>query len=906
MRAWLSPLQWPMAVLGKLIPGGQLGDSVVGDLLEEQAARAAVHGRVVALLWLWAMVISIGARWAALRGARRMLSLFDSKRNKKFKNRPGDSAMATLFHDLRFAFRSLRRRPWFSLIVVSTIAIGIGSNTTVFSVLDALVLRPFPVPNLEQIAAVRGTRSAQGVNRDLVSPGDFTDYQTETMTFERLVASSWWDVNLTSLETPEKLVGHRVTPGYLDLLGVRPVLGRTLISEQADTELREVVIGYGFWKSRLAEAYDVVGSELTLNGEVFEIVGVAPKGFGYPQGSDLWAPMELDRDAASDRESLQFEILGLLAPGSTIAHGQAELSRIAQSNEREHPSTNEGRGVHVLPLSEAVIGMGTPAFVSAMQIATLLILLIACVNVSNLLVARGKERHRELALCGALGAGRSRILRMLLTESLVLALAGAAMGLPVAWLGIRLIRNSVPHRVSRFVQGWNEVNLDTRVLLFAALVACGAAIVFGLLPALRSSRVDLAVALQAGSRATDGGSARNRGVLVAAQLALAMALLVCAGLSIKGTSRTLHGYQGYEPKGVLTASFMLSEDQYSQRSGRADVIERILGEVAKLPGVLDAGVVNNLPSSGGSVWSVIEAEGAEEVSHDQLPLVHHRVASRSYFDLMKIPLLEGRSFNESDRFGTVPVAVVSTLMAENLWPGQAVIGRRFRATSFDGENPRRSEEDWLTVIGVSGDVVDDWFGGQRGTPTYYRPIPQEAPINLALTVRTVSDPLLLVNQLRGAAAKVDPNLPLSRISTMENVISDRAAGLRVMSSMMTMFGAMALGLAAIGVYGLMSQAVARRRSEIGVRLALGAQKRDVLKATLGRSSRSLVVGVVIGLGLAFGAAKLMASALYGVIQLDFLSFVQSPVLLIAAAVAATWLPAWSAARQDPASTLRGE
>ncbi len=898
--------------LSRVLPGvagdeGGFREGVLGDLAEEHCQVVEDHGRFRASLWLWLVVGALGARWAGVLACRWVRSLVTNNHSRdrsvaagtRSTNQRGDATVSNLFSDLRLSLRSLIRQPGFSLIVVLTIAVGIAANTAVFSVFDALVLRPFPIPNLERLTALNGGLPAQGIDRDQLSPADFLTLVDEAQSFDELVGDVWWTANLTGVERPEQLMARKVTPGYLEVLGVTPHLGRTLSADREDPSRRSVVLSHRFWSLRFRSDPEILGERLRLNGEEFEVVGVAPEGFSYPQGVDLWAPLDFTPEERGDRSFHYVNAIGRLAEGKSHEDAQAEMAVIARTLEEQYPKTNRGRTVIVRSLASSVVDLGAPVFLGMWQVATVLVLLIACVNVANLLIARGSERHREMSLRAALGAVRGRIVRLLMAESFILAVVGALLGLPLAWAGIEAIKGAMPFRMTRFVQGWNEIDLDARVFVFTLLVAGGTALVFGLVPALKASRPNLITGLRSGARLTGGDrGGRGRGVLVSAELALALMLLVAAGLTIRGTLRMMYGDLGYRADGVLTAEINLPEAQYASPESRRQLVDEVLRDVRALPGVHSAEAANVLPSSGNNNYRSISLEGEAERPLDELPSVQYRLVSEGLLDTLEIPLLEGRSLSATDRDDAEPVAVVSAAMAERLWPGESALGKRFR--TMEGY-----ETSWVTVVGVAGDVLHDWFNARR-PPTAYFPLAQRPRLSIQLAIRTHGSPASLADEVYSVVASVDPDLPLYNVVSLQQLISDRTLGLRFMASLMTAFGVIGLVLAAIGVYGLMSQAVARSRHELGVRVALGAQKSDVLRLTFGRSMKTTALGVVVGLGLAFGAAKLMASVLFGVIELEALTFVQLPMALVAFALLATWIPAWRAARVDPASTLRSE
>ena len=513
MEAWLA----------RLLPAGARGEAILGDLAEELGEKPF---------------------WFGVHGLHVALRLSFSGRRRRVKKE--ERRMSAFLRDLKLGFRSLAASPASTAIVVLTLGLGIGANTAVFSMVDALVLRPFPIPDIDRLVMLWGTVPAQGEDRDRASPADFVDWKEQSTVFERLIALEWWDVNLSGTGEPERLQGTFVSPDFLETLGVEPHLGRMLSADAEEFGARTVVLSYQLFQRRFGGDPAVVGNSVRLDGESYEVVGVAREGFDYPYGSELWAPLWLDAETAARRDVHYLNVIGKLRPGVRREDAQAELDLITARLEKEHPVTNSGRGLRAVALARAVVDEGSPAFLALWQAATVFVLLIACVNVANLLLARGADREKELSLQQALGAKRSRIVRQLLTENLLLSIAGAALAIPFAWAGIDVLRNGLPPEIQRFVVGWREIDLDLRVLGFTAAVTVVTTLVFGLVPALRASRSDLTAALREGGRGGSEGRSRQRGrtLLVAGEVALALMLLVASGLSIRGMLRLANGDHG--------------------------------------------------------------------------------------------------------------------------------------------------------------------------------------------------------------------------------------------------------------------------------------------------------------------------------------------------------------------------
>ena len=544
--------------------------------------------------------------------------------------------------------------------------------------------------------------------------------------------------------------------------------------------------------------------------------------------------------------------------------------------------------------------MGTPAFIGLFQSAVLFVLLIACVNVANLMLARGADRQKELSQKLALGASRFRIVRQLLTENLVLASIGAVLALPLAWVGIELLRNGLPAHIARFVTGWERIDLDWRVMVFTGVAALLTTLLFGLLPALQATRPELAVALKEGRRGGSDGTdrQRSRSALVIAEVAVTLMLLVASGLSIRGTVRLLEADQGYQPNGLMTMYLTLTEKEYDDDARRIQFYEDVLDGVLALPKVISVNAVNTLPSSAFGSSRTVEIEGQAVARNADHPWINFRVISPGYFETMRIPILAGRVFTEHDREDGLQVAMVSKSMAERFWPNADPIGKRFRNTSSE-------DAPWLTVGGVAGQVTHNWFMGSE-VSTFYRPLAQKPHRRMALVIRTQGEPTTITPAVRTVLSKVDPHQPIYEVRTMKRVISERMIGLKYLAVVMSIFGVLALVLSAVSIYGLMAYSVSRRTHEIGIRVALGAGRRDVLGLIVRKAVKITLLGVAIGLPLAFGAGQAMVASLFGVVSMDPMTFVAFALGLTAISLLAGYVPARRALEVDPAQALRVE
>ena len=779
-----------------------------------------------------------------------------------------------------------------------TLALGIGANAAIFSLVDALILRPFPIPDLDRLVKLYDLAPNTEWQRGGVAPANFLDWEAQSEHLDKLVAFEWWDVNLTGGDHPERLQGSLVTPGFLETLGVKPQLGRTLALDAEDVGARTAVLSHAAWSQRFGNDPDVVGQTMLLNGEHYDIVGVAEEGFNYPFGTEIWAPLWLDAEAAAIRDIHYLEVIGRLAPDSSVVDARAELDLIAGRLEQEYPKTNSGRRINTMKLGDAVIDIGTPTFLYMWQATSVFVLLIACVNVANLILARGSDREKELSLHIALGAGRGRVIRRLLTENLLLSLLGALAALPLAGLGVELMRSSLPGHIQRFVVGWDQIDLDWHVLGFTAIVAVATALIFGLIPAIQASRPDLTAALREGGRGNSDGRVRQRGrnVLIVFEVALALTLLVASGLSIQGTMRLVDADRGYDVDGLMTMEIALPEGKYEEDEAQLQFYRAVLSGVRTLPGVVSADAVNILPSSGSNSSRSIDIEGAPVENVSERPTAHFRVATASLFETMRIPILQGRGFGSEDRADSALVAVVSEKFARRSWPGEDPLGQRFRYGT---------EQRWWTVVGVSGDVLHDWFL-QEPRPTFYLPMEQAPRLAMFLAIRTSGPPADVTAGVRSHVLRADADQPIFNVRTMRTLVSERLIGLKYLATVMGIFGAIALMLSAVGIYGVMAYSVSQRTHEIGLRVALGAARRDVLQLTVGQALRVTAFGIAIGLVLAFFISRLMESTLFGVIQLDAVTFAVLATALASVSVVAGYVPARRALAVDPAIALRAE
>jgi putative ABC transport system permease protein len=809
--------------------------------------------------------------------------------------------MRTLWQDLRYSARMLLKKPGFTAIAVITLALGIGANTAIFSVVNRVLLFRLQYKDAGRLVMAWGSNPQQGLDIDTVSPADLADWRAQNTVFEDLAATTDAQYNLTGMGEPELLIGYSLAANFFQVAGVQPALGHVFTPEEDRAGAPGVVIlSHRLWQWRFGSDPKAIGRSVTLNGNPYTIIGVMPAGFQFPQRSELWTPLKLNSLSANQANNRNFRYLRVMArlkPGGTLEQAQMEMSRIAQRLAEQHPDTNAGEGVKIVSLQEQYAGDIKPTLLALLG-AVGFTLLIACVNVANLLLAQAAARQREIAVRTALGAWRGRIVRQLLTESVLLALIGGALGLLLTVWSANLLVALFPNEVANLnIPVVEEIPIDGRVLGFSLLISLLTGVIFGLAPAWQASKPDLSQSLkESGANTTAGVSRRRmRGLLVVSEMALAVLLLVGAGLMIKSFWRLLQGDLGLNPKNVLTMEVLLSPQKYSDGRQRRTFLQGVMQRIENLPGVEQAGATNFLPLTGfwGKVSFSIEGRPAprpnEESSAD------NRVVTERYFRTMGIRLLRGREFDERDREGAAPVVIVNETMARRYWPNEDPVGARINLGQ--GNKPE--------IIGVVNDVKS--FGLEEQThPDIYRPFAQAQFRMIAFAVRTSGDPLGLVAAVKNAIYAVDKDQPVFKVITMEKLAAESITLRRV--SMLLIGGLSALGLilAAIGVYGVMSYTISQQRREIGLRMALGAQANDVLKLVISQGMKPALVGMIIGLLASFALMRLIKNLLFGVSATDPATFVVISILLGGVALMACWVPARRATKVDPLVALRFE
>lgn len=860
-------------ILRRVLRRGDERDMVLGDLHEE----IAVRGRG----WYWRQAVSISAH-ALLR------------RTPPPDSQPaGDFFMRIFFNDVKHAGRSLLKRPLLTLTVTLTLGLGLGANAAIFNLIDRLVLHPFVALDPDQVVMMAETGPGLDYRREAVSPANFLDWRAAADTLTQLSAFVWWDANLVERGDPERLQGTLVTSGFFDALGLRPALGRWFVrDDETFGRHRVVVISDELWNRRFAADPAIVGRRILVQGEPHEIVGVAPPRFAFPDGSEIWAPLAFEHTPKRDNRYLT--VIGRLQNGKTFEDAEAQMNVLAARLAQEYPAANRDHGVRVYTLTRGMLDEGSGPLLALWQASAFVVLLIACANIANLMLARAAERRREIAVRLALGASRGRIVRELLTESTLLALCAVPPALGFAWISLYWMRISMPARILRFVPRIASLGPDLQMLGFTLALALLTAAIFGLLPAWQAARGRVSDALKEGGRTATGRQLLRRAIVVV-QMSIALPLLVAAGLGVIGTNRLLNGPQGYQPDGLLTMKLVLAERTYPDDASRRRFVERAMEALAQVSGVEHAAVSNSLPSSGSNASVAIEIDGHPVADPRNLPTVDNRVITPDYFSAMRIPLQRGRAFAAADREDSAPVAIVSESMARKHWPGEDPIGRRLRIDNGA----------WLTVVGVSGDVIQDWFN-RRNAPTLYRPYAQTPYDYFGIAARAAGDPAAIAGAVRQALLRVDPTQPVFEMMPMRVALHERTIGLQYLAAIMTVFGGLALVLAAVGLYAVIAYLVAQRRHEIGLRIALGASRADVIRMTVGQALQLTLIGSAIGMALAVALGRLMESAMLGITQRDPLVFAAFAAVLIGSALLAGYLPARRAAAIDPMIALRTE
>jgi putative ABC transport system permease protein len=880
----------------------EYGDDMV-RLFEAQLQEARAAGESVARLWMIASVDAVrhgmGERFAFL--LRRILRTRSDASGRQ-PDRTARWKMHALTHDLKYGVRMLVRQPGVSIIAVVTLALGIGANTAMFSAVDAVLLRPLPYEDPDQLVMAWETRQAEGVLDNMVAPADFVDWARLNTVFDSMAAFAPSSLDLTGVGDPVRLPAGLVSPTFFSVFRIRPVLGRTFTADEGiEGRHRVVLLTHGLWERRFGADSAIVGRRLLFNGVPHEVIGVLPASFEFPDPTiEVWAPLAFEGTSEPlSRDTHNFFVYARMKPGVTVQQARGEMDLIGARLSQQYPGSNERHGVWVTSLSDQITGPKHRSAAQGRDLRTGLllllgsvafVLLIACVNVANLLLVRAAGRRREMAVRAALGAGRQRLIGQTLTESLILGVAGGVLGLIVAFWGIGALRQMAPGNAQ--VVGLEHVGLDMRVLAFTFGLSLATGLLFGLLPAWHLANQDVNAALKDGARTAGVTRRRLRLALVVSEIALASLLLVGAGLTLRSFQTLLDADPGFTADGVLTSFVVLPESRYRDDERLIAASQQIERRLATIPGVRAAGVTSHLPLTGQDSRRGIIVEGREPT--DGPTRAHPRVVTPGYFRAMGIQLASGRFFNEADRAGAPLVTIVNETMALRYWPGRSPIGRR---VTFTGTKDVRE------IVGVIGDVRH-WGIDQPVNPEMYLPLAQVPSQAVTFVIATDANPSALAGAVREQLRSFDQNLPLSNVRPMADVASRSLASQRAAMLLLGIFGVLALVLAAAGIYGVMAHLVALRSSEIGVRMTLGAKPSTLMRLILREGLAHAAIGLTIGLAASVFVMRAFRSMLHDVSPTDPITLAAVALILTATALAACAIPARRAMRVDPVQALR--
>ena len=848
---------------------------------------------------------NIAAGMAPQQARRAVIAEFGGLENWKEECRDarGTNRIETLAADLRYGLRMLRKNPGFAAIALLILALGIGANTAIFSMVNALLLHPYPFHDLDRLVIVWEDRGVdEGFDSRYIAPGDAADIDSGTRIFEALSTYDCRSFNLSARGGTQPELGCAVSSNFFDVLGVAPSMGRAFTPSESEpgSDSQVALLGYGLWQREFGGDPSVLGRAIRLSGRTYTIVGVMPAKFNFPAPTQLWVPLGLSDNARKDRSKLSLQALGRLQPGVSIKQAQGAVASVASREAHDFPSTNSGRRATLLELRKQLYLYTVPLFLM-LQAAAAFVLLLACANLANLLFARMIARHREIAVRAALGASRPRLVQLLICETALLSILAALAAVALSFGAVRLLRASISPDWTMWVPGWDGIQVDRTVLIATVLLGVAVGIIFGIASAATMGRVELNRTLkETGSISLAPGKGRIRNALVVVQVVLALVLLVCAALTIKGFTRVATIYEEFQPANVLRAEFHLPEQNYAAASRMSDFYREVLRAAARMPGASSSAFVTNTPASNvENPTSFFTIEGRPALQSAETPSADLQTASPDYFQTLHIPVIAGRGFSNSDDMTAAGVALISESMAAQFWPGGDALGHSIKLGKAD------SDKSWLTIVGIVADVRQNWWD-PPGAPTIYQPLFQAPDVSMTFVMRVSSDPKGYVSSLRDTVARMDPDVVLEETGTLEAEVADSIAIIRVMGILMGIFGFVALALSAVGVYGVLSENVAQRTHEIGIRLALGATRRDVMKLILGHSLRLTAMGLAAALPVAYAASRAMSQLVFGIAVISFPVLATFALVLTAAAVGAAYLPARRAIRLDPMIVLRYE
>ncbi len=806
------------------------------------------------------------------------------------------------FQDLRYGACKLRKSHGFTLIAILIMGLGIGANTTIFSMVSALLLHPYRFRNPDSLVLIWENRGIdEGFDTRWISSGDASDLRSNTQAFEDIATFQCRDFNLSSEGRIDATRGCRVSTNFFHVLGVGPAQGRTFSTEEETPGSDQVVvISHSFWQSRFGGVPNLLGKTIRLNRRNYSIAGIMPQDFDYPVPMELWVPLALNPAEKADRSQLSFSALGRLKPGVTASAAKAELDAYSRRLAELYPATNSGRVLTLLQLRKELYLYTLPLFL-LLQAAAAFVLLLACANLANLLFARMIGRQSELAVRSALGASRMRLARLVISEMVLLALLGGAVAIAASYSSARVLRNSISPEWTKWVPGWNGIQVDRTVLLFAILLSVVLGLLFGLSAVLFMRRVDLNNILKESGRGTVAPTrGRLRNGLVSVQVTFALVLLVCAGLTMRGFNSLTRVYQGFQPEGVLKFEVSLPESTYPDGQRIANFHQRALRELSAMPGVTEAALGTNLPASNvDSGKTLFTIQGRPASSAAEAPAADLQIVSAGYFSALRIPLVSGRFFTEADTASATRVVVISQSMANRLWPNMDPLGQKLKFGVADSKEP------WATVVGVVGDARQNWWNPAT-VPLIYQHYLQSPRRGFTFVMRVASNPTSYGSAVRGLFSQLDPEIAVTELKTLESEVQDSVAIVHVMGILMAVFGVVALLLSSLGLYGILSENVLRRTHEFGIRFALGAHPRDVLKLVFGHALTLSGIGLAVGLPMAFAASRAMATFVFGIVSVSFSVLAALAGLLVVVALISAYFPARRAFRLNPMAALRYE
>jgi putative ABC transport system permease protein len=803
--------------------------------------------------------------------------------------------LSTIWQDIRRGSRTLLKYKTFTTIAVAVIALGVGANTAIFSVINAVLLRPLPYQDEDRIVMVWENDTLEGNPKNAVAPANFFDFKEQSQVFDQLATYSQPSgLNLTTADEPERVEASAVSANLFSVLGVQTVLGRVFLPDDDKPGAAPVtVITNGLWQRRFGADPSIINRTVKLDGESYTVVGVLPVSFELPEKVQAFIPLPLSAEGPSARKQHFLRVVGRLKPGASVEQARSNLETIAARLQQQYPDTNTGRGVTVIPIKEQFVGDVRYALL-VMFAAVAGVLLIACTNVAHLLLARGAARQREFAVRAALGASKWRIVQQLLIENSLLALLGGAVGLLIAVVVTRLFTTFSP---SVFPRG-AEVGISLMVLIFTFVLSMLTGVLFGLLPAYQLLRPNLNLVLKEGGRGSTNGLRLNRigRVLIVSEIAISLLLLVCAGLMIKSFMRLQNVNPGFDANNVLTMQVSLPST-YEDGQQIGAFYTQLQERIAAVPGVRSSSLVSRLPLAGDRATTTVAVEGRPIQVGEELE-AHFRSIGPDFFRVMSIPLLNGRDFTLQDSDKTPDVIIINESMARAFWPNENPVGKRVRL----GPNPAAP---WVSVVGVVANALN--FGlDVDARHEIYSPYLQSPPDRARLVVRTTSDPLLMVNSIKGQVAAIDKNLPVSDVTTMQELLANSIAQKRFSMLLLSLFAGLALVLAAVGIYGVISYSITQSTQELGIRMALGASRGNILSLIVGQGAKLALVGVGLGILASVLLTRVLSSLLYGVSPTDPIVFAGLAILLIGIVLVACFIPAQRATKLDPMFALRNQ